>query len=62
MASSIGPDTIAATTGIRDYFAAKATSDYADMNLTRLKAICREKGIKGFCNKNKEELLTLLIA
>jgi len=58
--SSIHPDTIAATTGIRDYFAAKATSDYANMNLTQLKAICREKGFRGLCNKSKEELLILL--
>lgn len=60
MASHIGADTIAATTGIRDYFAAKAASDYSNMNLTQLKAICREKGLKGFCNKSKEELLTML--
>jgi hypothetical protein len=58
----ITPAVIAETEWIRYFFETKATSDYSDMNATRLKALCKEKGIKGFSTKSKDELIALLNA
>jgi len=56
----ITPAVIAEAEWIRHYFATKAASDYSDMNATRLKSLCKEKGIKGFRTKSKDELIALL--
>ena len=36
------------------------TVDYAAMNLTELKALCKEQGIKGYSSLKKDEIITLL--
>jgi len=58
----VSPETIAEAEWIRYFFTTKAASDYSDMNATRLKALCKEKGIKGFSTKSKDELIALLNA
>lgn len=36
------------------------TVDYASMNLTELKALCKERGLKGYSTLKKDEIIALL--
>ena len=38
----------------------EATVDYSAMTLTELKAVCKEKGIKGYSSLKKDEIIELL--
>ena len=56
----ISPEVISETSWIRYYVETMSAKDYTDMNATRLKTLCKERGIKGFSTKSKDELIALL--
>jgi hypothetical protein len=60
LASVSASASASAAVAIRDYFALRSASDYADMTIGRLKDLCRERGIRGYSGKTKEELIALL--
>ena len=39
---------------------AKTTTDYSDQTVSQLKTIAKERGLKGYSNLKKAELITLL--
>ena len=38
------------------------TDELTELNLSELKALCKEQGLKGYSNLNKEKLVNLLLA
>jgi hypothetical protein len=47
---------------IKEFFDSAACKDYSSKSNQALKAICKEKGLKGFSNKSKDDLIKLILA